>query len=146
MHSMHATGTRDDWKASLWPSSYIPSAYHVVCQSAQEFTRNISQSKTNKASWIAPDSGVSHYVQYQCGLMRREMKSTRKDDGIEKLPNYTAKIASLAMIILISANIKAEEAQSNVHEKCREGNRNRGNSRSIKPRTEKVVFIHSETH
>jgi hypothetical protein len=74
------------------------------------------------------------------------MKSTRKDDGIEKLPNYTAKIASLAMIILISANIKAEEAQSNVHEKCREGNRNRGNSRSIKPRTEKVVFIHSETH
>jgi hypothetical protein len=69
-----------------------------------------------------------------------------RKDGIEKLPNYTAKIASLAMIILISANIKAEEAKSNVHEKCREGNRNRGNSRSIKSRTERIVFIHSETH
>jgi hypothetical protein len=95
---------------------------------------------------MAPDSGVSHYVQYQCGLMRRDTKSTRKNDGIEKLPNYTAKIASLAMIILILANINTEKARSNVHEKCREGNRNRGNSRSIKSRTERVVFIHSETH
>jgi hypothetical protein len=75
---------------------------------------------------MAPDSGVSYYVQYQCGLMRRDTKSTRKNDGIEKLPNYTAKIASLAMIILILANINIEKAQSNVHEKCREGNRNRG--------------------